>query len=136
MLIAVAIMLGCQDREAARRESAKATATAEQIASGETLTSATVERWQGDADGGRDPLSAAFRLEQADYRLRLQRALDRLDAELAHGKEPRDEVWLEELRERRSLLKADLEAVDRSTHQDWATLRTKVDQDLGRTPRQ
>ena len=33
---------------------------------------------------------------------------------------------------RRDFLKADLDAVNRSTEPDWATLRTKADRDLMR----
>jgi hypothetical protein len=141
-LLAAATVVGaCRDhREMARREAAEATAAAEQIASEGTLTSATVEapasRADADVERARGEIIAAFRLEEADYRTRLQRALDALDEDVkdiarAHqGGEYRD-GRLAELRVRRALLKEDLEAVDRATEQDWATLRTKVDRDLG-----
>jgi hypothetical protein len=123
LFMAAALAGGCHDdREAERRESARATATAEQMASEGTLTSATVEKPASSAETerARGEIVAAFQLEQADYRGRLRRALDALDKEAGRGR-PGD---------RRALLKADLDAVDRATEQDWATLRTKVDRDL------
>jgi hypothetical protein len=75
---------------------------------------------------------AAFRLEQSDYRGRLRRALDRLDdalGQLPASASPSD-ARTGDLRARRDLLKADLDAVDRSTEPDWATLRTKEERDL------
>jgi hypothetical protein len=141
LVVAAALACGCrEDREAGRRESAEATATAEQMASEGTLTGATVEQPESpaEAERARGEIIAAFRLEQADYRLRLQRALDALDKEVAHARQAvaDRETRLKELRARRSRLKADLDAVDRCTEQDWATLRTKVDRDLapGRRP--
>ena len=84
--VAVALALGCHEhREVERRESAQATMTAEQMASEGTLTSATVERREppAEAERVREEAVAAFRLEQSDYRLRLQRALDALDKDPA-----------------------------------------------------
>lgn len=127
---------GCQkDSAAARRASAEATAEAEEKAQEVSLTSATMEpeadaqNASGEAMRANDELIAAFRLEQSDYRSRLQRTLDQLDAEVRH---PRGARRARDLRARRDLLKADLEAVERSTEQDWATLRTKVERDLDR----
>jgi hypothetical protein len=129
---------GCQkESAAARRASDRATAQAEEKAQEASLTSATLEAdAQASTDEAlraRDELIAAFLLEQSDYRSRLQRALDQLDAEIRHARPARrGEGRVRDLRARRNLLKADLQAVDRSTEQDWATLRTKVERDLER----
>jgi hypothetical protein len=121
---------GChRTSDAERRQSEQATAEAEEKAAEEkaqeaSLTSATL-------DAARDEMNAAFRMEQSDYRGRLQHALDLLDGEVVRARragEPR--ARKNDLRARRSLLKDDLVAVDRSTEQDWATLRTKVERDL------
>jgi hypothetical protein len=119
---------GChRTSDAERRQSDQATAEAEQKAQEPqeaSLTSATL-------DAAPDEMGAAFRMEQSDYRGRLQHALDLLDGEVVRARragEPR--ARRNDLRARRSLLKADLVAVDRCTEQDWATLRTKVERDL------
>ncbi|GAC1561919.1 MAG: hypothetical protein NVS3B10_19490 [Polyangiales bacterium] len=77
-------------------------------------------------------MEAAFRLEQSDYRNRLEHALDLLDGEVArtHKNGAATGSRATALRARRALLTSDLAAVDRSTEQDWATLRTKVERDL------
>jgi len=131
--------IGCHRRsDAVRREAEQATAEAEEKAQEATLTSAPLEakdeaRETGDdALRARSEMVAAFRLEQSDYRGRLQHALDLLDGEVArarHTGDPRSGRG-SALRARRALLKADLAAVDRSTEQDWATLRAKVERDL------
>ena len=138
-LAALGLATGCHERsDAARRQAAQATAEAEEKAQEASLTSAMVEtkdeaREAGDdAQRARGEMVAAFHLEQADYRARLQHTLDLLDHAVARprrgGAQP--ESRAAELRSRRDLLKADLVAVDRSTEQDWATLRTRVERDL------
>jgi hypothetical protein len=131
---------GCHNESAAaRRASDRATAEAEERAQEASLTSATFEP-HADAEEASDEALrakgetiAAFRLEQSDYRGRLQRSLDQLDGEVLHARGARfREARIRDLRARRDLLKADLQAVDRSTAQDWATLRTKVERDLER----
>lgn len=142
---------GCDRRsDAERRASERATANAEEIAQETTITSAAFdadggsaeERSQGaaagdaDAQRARGEMVAAFRLEQSDYRARLEGALNQLDKAVARAKPngarhgTAGEARTRELRERRARLKADLEAVDRSTEQDWATLRTRIERDL------
>jgi hypothetical protein len=124
--------------DAARRQSEQATAEAEEKAQEASLTSATLEakdeaREAGDeAQRARGEMIAAFQLEQSDYRSRLQQALDLLDGEMARTHRNGDgrSGRASDLRARRALLKADLVSVDRSTEQDWATLRTKVERDL------
>lgn len=123
-LIGVVLLgaLGCQGRSAAvRREADRATAEAESRAQEATITSAAIVPAPEEGD---DATTAAFRLEQYDYRGRLSVALDQLDKAVLHSRASRD------LRARRALLKADLEAVERSTETDWATLRTKLERDL------
>lgn len=129
--IALSLASGCREnREAERRESARANATAEAIAQKTSVTSissATVD----EVDEGK--IVAAFQLDQDGYRARLQTALDALDKEVsARARQPgRHDDAVKALRDHRLLLKVDLDAVDRSTELDWATLRTKVDRDLG-----
>jgi hypothetical protein len=126
-----AVQLGCRGRTAeARREADRATAFAEERAQQTTITSAATER--SDPEGARRyearaELNAAFNLERSDYRARLEVALDQLDRAV---QAPRASRRSSELRARRRLLKSDLEAVDRSTEQDWAPLRTKLERDL------
>jgi hypothetical protein len=128
---------GChKDSDVKRRASDEATAEAEQKAQEASLTSATVEAadaaQQADEEAlrARGEMIAAFRLEQSDYRGRLQHALDQLDKALVRSRASRGDVRVTELRARRDLLKADLDAVARATEPDWATLRTKVERDL------
>jgi hypothetical protein len=124
-----------------RRASDRATEAAEKEAQSQetSLTSATVEAKKAQAaddalhEGGE--VLAAFQLEQSDYRGRLQQALDALDAAIHHTANETisrgaGEGRSRDLRARRDLLKADLDAVNRSTEPDWATLRTKVERDL------
>ena len=137
VLCVAGLGVDCHRRSAgARRESDRATAAAEAMAQQATITSAEVD---ASATSGGDETSAAFRLEQSDYRRRLQVALDQLDrAVLRSGRSRADAApsgrHVHELRSRRALLRSDLEAVDRSTEQDWATLRTKLERDLDPGP--
>lgn len=132
---------GChRTTDAERRASEQATAAAEDIAQQASLTSASLETEErqearvqaNEAARGNEETVAAFQLEQADYRTRLQRSLDLLDKDIAHPRATsvRRDARMRDLRARRDLLKADLDAVNRSTEQDWATLRTKVERDL------
>jgi hypothetical protein len=141
-LAALGVASGCHGpSEVARRQAAQATAEAEEKAQEASLTSATLgttEVREAGEEGqlARGEVEAAFRLEQADYRARLQHTLDLLDHEVAHPHRSgvsgvaQRESRAGALRARRDLLKGDLVAVDRSTEQDWATLRTKVERDL------
>jgi len=134
-------MAGCHGRsDVARARAEQATAMAEEQAQEASLTSASLDAKDQQREAGeeaqraRGEMIAAFRLEQSDYRGRLQHTLDLLDGELLHlhrtaGAAARDER-AGDLHARRVLLKADLVAVDRSTEQDWATLRMKVERDL------
>ena len=140
LLATATLVFGCRNaREAERREADKATASAEENARESTLTCATLEPSAPDARANdeaalraRNEVIAAFRLEQADFRNRLQHALEALDTEILRARRAsrRNEARLADLRARRDLLKSDLEAVNRSIEPDWATLRTKVDRDL------
>lgn len=130
---------GChRESTAARQQAQQATAEAEEKAQEASLTSAALEAKDEAREAGEEAQRAqgetiaAFRLEQSDYRGRLQHALDLLDGELAHARRPGEPRGgrAADLHARRALLKGDLVAVDRSTEQDWATLRTKVERDL------
>ncbi len=136
-------MVGChRSSDAARRQSEQATAEAEEKAQEASLTSAALEAKDEAREAGEEAqrangeMIAAFRLEQSDYRGRLQRALDLLDGEMVRVRRPGDLGGAQvprrasDLQARRLMLKADLVAVDRSTEQDWATLRAKVERDL------
>ncbi len=133
-------MVGCHgSSETARAKAEQATAKAEEQAQEASLTSATLDAKDQQREAGeeaqraRGEMIAAFRLEQSDYRGRLQQALDLLDGELVHAHRTGEaHNGASDLRARRALLKADLVAVDRSTEQDWATLRTKVEHDLAK----
>lgn len=125
--------------DADRQKAEQATAEAEEKAQEASLTSAAVEppadeaREAGDeATRARGEVIAAFRLEQADFRARLQHALDLLDGEVTRAGRAGEQrsARSADLRARRALLKTDLVSVDRSTEQDWATLRTRVERDL------
>lgn len=140
LLLAV-LAMGCRDGEAERRAAAQATADAEEKAQEATLTSAMID--ENSADRAQEEneatlranseMVAAFRLEQSDFRGRLERSLDTLDKEILRARTAHlGDARLRDLRARRDLLKADLDAVNRSTEPDWATLRTKVDRDLQR----
>ena len=132
-------MAGCHGRsDVARARAEQATAMAEEQAQEASLTSASLDAKDQQREAGeeaqraRGEMIAAFRLEQSDYRGRLQQALDLLDGEVvrAHRAGESRHARTGDLHARRALLKADLVAVDRSTEQDWATLRTKVEHDL------
>ena len=100
----------------------------------EAIYQATFSRdnWRGRADFliRRDAPS-----DRGDWRRhRCLSCLDLLDQEVARPHRVAGGAQRESrtaaLRARRDLLKGDLVAVDRSTEQDWATLRTKVERDL------
>ena len=134
-VLAVAVsVVGCHGRSASvRREGDLATAEAEAKAHEVTLTSAELDSSgrptglppSGASSAADNEMNAAFRLEQSDYRARLLVRLDQLDRAVLRARPGSD------LRARRALLKSDLDAVNRSTEQDWATLRTKLERDLG-----
>lgn len=148
-LTSLAFGSGCgKSADMKRREaalSAQATAAAEEIASEATLTSASsavVDSSPRATEGGEAEVRAkgetvaAFRLEQSDFRVRLRDALDSLDRDLAHARRTtppatrQNDTNLRDLRAKRALLKTDLDAVERTTEPDWATLRTKLERDL------
>ncbi len=132
--------VGCRSpsrADAARRQSDEATAEAEEKAQEATLTSATIEvkdearQSADDALRAKGELIAAFRLEQSDYRGRIQRALDGLDKEISGVRlASARRGGLRDLQARRDLLKSDLDLVERNTEPDWATTRIKLDRDL------
>jgi hypothetical protein len=120
-LASAACRTSAADQSAARR----ATAEAEEKASETTLTSAAIEPREealADVDG-------ALREQQLDYRRRLQSALDALDAGRADAKK-RGPAHAKVLDARREVLKRDLDALDRTTAQEWAALKARIDRDL------
>jgi hypothetical protein len=131
--IAASFPIGCRGRSAtARRDDDLATSEAEAKAKAQEVTITGAElaprASEATAQAARDEeMTAAFRLEQSDYRGRLQMALDQLDRAILHSRSG-------DLRARRRLLKADLEAIDRCTEHDWATLRPKLERDLATEP--
>ncbi len=118
--------------EGQRREATRATAEAERIAgaadvvSTTELTGATLESAEEaarDEDRERAAAIEAMRREQDSYRARLRAALTEVEHELVAKPSP-------SVRKRRHLLTQDLMSVDRSTAQDWATIRGRIDRDL------
>lgn len=121
---------------------ARATAEAEERASQTTITSGVVDdaadaSITGDDDAIRAKAEAiaAFRSEEAEYRGKLQAEIDRLDHRIGESKKKgRSAPVPRDLETRREILLKDLASIDRSTEQDWATLRPKLDRDLTTTP--
>lgn len=139
VLVVSALESGCRSRrEAERQDGDQATAEAEEQAREVTLTGATLDAKDDaraadeSARRATDEVVGAFRLEQADYRKRLQRAIGSIESRemSADGTDKKASDTTRELRIRRDLLKSDLEALDRSTEPDWATLRNKIERDL------
>lgn len=137
--------LSCRDRA---RDDAELTADAESAARRTTLTGGSLPGATRDA--ARDETLEAVRAEQVEARGRLATEIDRIDAQLAAvrtdlerdaaGVSPaarRTAATREEreaarkLLQRRELLEGDMNAIERSTAQDWPTLRAKLDRDLG-----
>lgn len=121
----VASGLGCRTSAAERRASQRATAEAEEKASETTLTSAAIE----PAGETLTDVDSALREQQSDYKKRLSEALDALDARRAQAKR-RGEAHVKLLDARRDVLKHDLESVDRTSDQEWAALKARIDRDL------
>lgn len=101
---------------------AHVTAEAEERAGEATLTSGVLDTPGADVD-------PHARDERADYRARLEAALDALDARRPDAVR-RGAAYVAALEGRRDVLKSDLEALDRATDLDWAALRARVDRDL------
>jgi hypothetical protein len=125
---------GCRESAEDRREAARATAEAEQAASQTTLTSATIDskdETEAEGEALREQAEAivALRLSQRDYRAKLQGALDELDAKRREAKQ-RGAAHVAALDARRAVLKQDLRSLDRTTDQEWAALKAKIDRDL------
>lgn len=94
---------------------------------------------------------AALRHEQLDYRARVQKEIDRIDERIgdvrqtiegvkgkkkssAEGRgergSPKEEARASGLHQRREMLRADMDAIDRSTGEDWPTVKARLDKDL------
>lgn len=129
---------GCRRREAEER----ANAQAEHIAQETTLTSGEIERDEGTDETLRKRAEdlAAFRRDQIEIQGQLQKDIDHIDAEVAslrsaiEARGPAashdDSARLHALLGRRELLKQDLDAMDRSTADDWPRLKSRISHDL------
>lgn len=108
-LLAILVLVlgasGCRSA-ADRRAGERATAEAEHQARETTLTSATLETGHDD-----EHAAALLSAEKDEYRGTLRRRLDRLDG-------------------RRERLRQDLDALDRTTADDWAALKARIDREL------
>jgi hypothetical protein len=125
--------MGCGRSDAERQQQVQATAAAEATAGQASLTSATLAApTDDDAVDASSEMIATFRLEQADYRGRLQHGIDGVEQASAstHHVGAGDSARLRDLQARRDLLKADLDALERSTESDWAPTRAKIERDL------
>lgn len=143
---------GCRkSSEEQRREAQKATAEAEEQASQvsqTTITNAEIGASDGPrteegrteaAEEAREARARALREhaeaitsarnEQLEYRGKLQLALDGLDAKRRDAKK-RGHVHVKAIDARREVLKHDLDALDRSTDTEWASLKSKIERDL------
>ena len=123
LAFALLLAASCR-RDEARRESDRATEAAEKIAeavSETTLTSADVPANEERLD--------TLRIEHDEYRRKLASALDVLDhASKQHGR--RGPGHAKMIAGRRETLKHWLDAIDRSTREDWPALKAKIDRDL------
>ncbi len=128
MIALLCVLASC--RKARTDEERRVTEVAEEKAQATTLTSAVLEAGVDD-----EARTQALRSEQLAYRDRLTSALDELDRDLAkaradarQGKGREDH--LNQLRGRRETLKQHLDAIDRSTAQNWAALKATIDRDF------
>lgn len=113
---------GCHGTSDSER---RATTEAEQQASETTITNAVIDASESvEADA-----LAETRRQQLEYRYRLQTALDQLDTRRKDAKKRgADHVKLVDAR--RAVLRKDLDALDSSNDDDWASLKQKIDRDL------
>lgn len=136
-LAALAVVGAC--RTSAEEKQRQATAAAEEEARETTLTSATIDAdagagANGDALRARSEAIVAFRREQSEYRARIRERLDATDRALARARTKHGAGDVSDLEATRGDLASDLEAIDRSTEEDWATLRPRLDRALAPKP--
>lgn len=124
-LLSALVAGGCRGSAGERRAGERATAEAEETASETTITNAVI----APLDDTRVTVSDAVREQRDEYRAKLQAALDALDAKRADAKR-RGTAHLKLLEGRRDVLKHHLDALDRTTDQDWAALKAGIDRDL------
>lgn len=128
--------------EEQQREAQKATEEAEQKASQvsqTTITSGELGASEDLTEEAREARERALREqaeaittarnEQLEYRGDLQSALDRLDKKRREAKK-RGPSYVKAIDARREVLKHDLDALDRTTDGEWASLKAKIDRDL------
>lgn len=135
MLVGGACKRSAEDQ---RRVAEQATAEAEDKASQTTTTSAELDG-KPDDQNVRDAQDRALReraeaitatrSEQLEYRGKLQKALDELDAKRREAKK-RGAIHVKAVDARRDVLKHDLDAIDRTTDNEWAATKAKIDRDL------
>ena len=126
------------------REAQAATEEAEQQASQTTITSGELPSGGAEDEAAEEARVARERAlreraeaittarnEQLAYRGKLQAALDQLDANRREAKKRgHGSVHVKAVDARRELLKHDLDALDRTTDTEWASLKAKIDRDL------
>lgn len=128
--------------EEQQREARKATAEAEQQASQVSQTTITSGELSPDDDATEEARVARERAlreqaeaittarnEQLESRGNLQSALDHLDKKRREAKK-RGASYVKAIDARREVLKQDLDALDRTTDTEWASLKAKIDRDL------
>jgi hypothetical protein len=126
--------------EEQRREAQSATEEAEQKASQTTITNAEIDATKTDeaTEEAREARERALREhaeaittarnEQLEYRGKLQQALDQLDAKRGEAKKRGQGHKV--IDAHREVLKHDLDALDRTTDTEWASMKAKIDRDL------
>ncbi len=122
----VAVATGCRRRD---DEQARANAQAERIAQESTVTSGTLDRVDGFDETLRSRAEglAAFRREELDYRRKLEDEIDALDRRASLETDGARKITSVA---RRDVLVKDIDAVERSTQQDWPSVKAGLDRDL------
>lgn len=123
-LVCVLVLAASCRRDEARREAERATEAAEKIAEAVSETTVTAAEIPG-----REEHLDTLRIEHDEYRRKLRGALDALDHE-AKQHARRGAGHTKVIAGRRETLKHHLDAIDRSTREDWAALKAKIDRDL------
>lgn len=134
-LAALALVGAC--RTSAEQKQREATEAAEEGARETTLTSGTIEvdaGATGDALRARSEAIVAFRREQSEYRAKIRERLDDVEQELGRARAKHRGRVVSDLEATRADLASDLQAIDRSTEADWATLRPRLDRALAPKP--
>jgi hypothetical protein len=141
-----ALAFGCRkSAESERDEAARAAAEAEKTAMEESRKSADkTNRKTLEAMEEHNDFLAAVRREQLDLRGRVQDAIDDIDKKLLeykveHSKngefvipsDTKDRGKIDELLRKRAALKADADAIENASPEEWDQLKVRVDKNLG-----